>query len=56
MKVYVWGLNDKDQLGGQKGSKVCVRLVRLLFILLELFRYELSIEQFLTVKSLNKAT
>lgn len=21
-KVYVWGLNDKDQLGGMKGSKV----------------------------------
>lgn len=21
-KVYVWGLNDKDQLGGLKGSKV----------------------------------
>lgn len=23
-KVYVWGLNDKDQLGGLKGSKVSV--------------------------------
>ena len=22
VEVYVWGLNDKDQLGGQKGSKV----------------------------------
>lgn len=22
-KVFVWGLNDKDQLGGLKGSKVC---------------------------------
>jgi len=22
--VFVWGLNDKDQLGGPKGSKVCV--------------------------------
>lgn len=22
VQVYVWGLNDKDQLGGQKGSKV----------------------------------
>lgn len=21
-KVYVWGLNDKDQLGGLKGSKI----------------------------------
>ena len=21
-KVLVWGLNDKDQLGGQKGSKI----------------------------------
>lgn len=21
-RVYVWGLNDKDQLGGMKGSKV----------------------------------
>lgn len=21
-KVFVWGLNDKDQLGGMKGSKV----------------------------------
>ena len=21
-KVFVWGLNDKDQLGGPKGSKV----------------------------------
>ena len=21
-KIYVWGLNDKDQLGGMKGSKV----------------------------------
>ena len=21
-KVFVWGLNDKDQLGGQKGSKI----------------------------------
>lgn len=24
MQVYVWGLNDKDQLGGVKGSKVKV--------------------------------
>lgn len=23
-KVFVWGLNDKDQLGGPKGSKVSV--------------------------------
>lgn len=23
-KVYVWGLNDKDQLGGLRGSKVIV--------------------------------
>lgn len=23
-KVFVWGLNDKDQLGGLKGSKVCL--------------------------------
>lgn len=23
-KVFVWGLNDKDQLGGLKGSKVKV--------------------------------
>ena len=22
VKVFVWGLNDKDQLGGLKGSKV----------------------------------
>ncbi len=22
IKVFVWGLNDKDQLGGLKGSKV----------------------------------
>lgn len=22
--VFVWGLNDKDQLGGPKGSKVCI--------------------------------
>jgi E3 ubiquitin-protein ligase HERC2 len=22
-QVFVWGLNDKDQLGGPKGSKVC---------------------------------
>lgn len=21
-RVYVWGLNDKDQLGGLKGSKI----------------------------------
>ena len=21
-QVYVWGLNDKDQLGGLKGSKI----------------------------------
>jgi E3 ubiquitin-protein ligase HERC2 len=21
--VFVWGLNDKDQLGGPRGSKVC---------------------------------
>jgi len=27
--VFVWGLNDKDQLGGPKGSKV--RHVHLLF-------------------------
>lgn len=25
-KVFVWGLNDKDQLGGLKGSKVRPRL------------------------------
>lgn len=24
-KVFVWGLNDKDQLGGLKGSKVNVK-------------------------------
>lgn len=24
-KVFVWGLNDKDQLGGLKGSKVGVK-------------------------------
>lgn len=24
LQVYVWGLNDKDQLGGVKGSKVKV--------------------------------
>ena len=24
--VFVWGLNDKDQLGGPKGSKVCADL------------------------------
>lgn len=23
-KVYVWGLNDKEQLGGPKGSKIKV--------------------------------
>lgn len=23
-KVFVWGLNDKDQLGGLKGSKVLI--------------------------------
>ncbi|MFX5142149.1 RCC1 domain-containing protein, partial [Acinetobacter baumannii] len=23
-KVFVWGLNDKDQLGGLKGSKIKV--------------------------------
>ena len=28
--VFVWGLNDKDQLGGPKGSKVCVTFVGLL--------------------------
>ena len=33
-KVYVWGLNDKDQLGGIKGSKLkapalCKNLSRL---------------------------
>jgi E3 ubiquitin-protein ligase HERC2 len=22
IKVFVWGLNDKDQLGGLKGSKI----------------------------------
>jgi len=26
--VFVWGLNDKDQLGGPKGSKVCHIQVR----------------------------
>lgn len=25
-KVFVWGLNDKDQLGGLKGSKVQMNL------------------------------
>ena len=25
-KVFVWGLNDKDQLGGPKGSKVSKKL------------------------------
>lgn len=24
LQIYVWGLNDKDQLGGVKGSKVKV--------------------------------
>lgn len=24
-KVFVWGLNDKDQLGGLKGSKVWIK-------------------------------
>ena len=24
--VFVWGLNDKDQLGGPKGSKVCANI------------------------------
>jgi len=28
--VLVWGLNDKDQLGGPKGSKVCLCLCLLL--------------------------
>ena len=26
-KVYVWGLNDKDQLGGLKGSKIRVPIL-----------------------------
>lgn len=26
-KVFVWGLNDKDQLGGLKGSKVLFLLM-----------------------------
>jgi E3 ubiquitin-protein ligase HERC2 len=25
--VFVWGLNDKDQLGGPKGSKVCLTVL-----------------------------
>lgn len=25
-KVFVWGLNDKDQLGGLKGSKVQMKM------------------------------
>lgn len=25
-KVFVWGLNDKDQLGGLKGSKVQMKI------------------------------
>lgn len=25
-KVFVWGLNDKDQLGGLKGSKVQLKV------------------------------
>lgn len=25
-KVFVWGLNDKDQLGGLKGSKVQIEM------------------------------
>ena len=28
--VFVWGLNDKDQLGGPKGSKVPIYLILLL--------------------------
>lgn len=28
VKVLVWGLNDKDQLGGLKGSKVKRTLVK----------------------------
>ena len=30
--VFVWGLNDKDQLGGPKGSKVGIILCRLLCV------------------------
>ena len=26
VKVYCWGLNDKGQLAGVKGSKVCISL------------------------------
>ncbi|KAJ8962033.1 hypothetical protein NQ314_005815 [Rhamnusium bicolor] len=34
-KVYVWGLNDKDQLGGMKGSKVKLPILSELLSLLK---------------------
>lgn len=39
VKVFVWGLNDKDQLGGFKGSKVMwsFELVSSISILFSLF-------------------
>lgn len=46
VQVYVWGLNDKDQLGGQKGSKVsfCVDTNEVLHNILRWVPYFLSYE------------
>lgn len=41
VKVFVWGLNDKDQLGGLKGSKVIKNKIKAkpsCFMLLQLFK------------------
>lgn len=32
VKVFCWGLNDKDQLGGMKGSKVSLLLLHSLSV------------------------
>ena len=41
VKVFGWGLNDKDQLGGLKGSKVSLSLRQ--FFVKDLARYRLNI-------------
>lgn len=38
-KVYVWGLNDKDQLGGLRGSKASV-VMKMYFFLICLNLYD----------------
>ena len=32
VQVFCWGLNDKDQLGGLKGSKVSIFFGRFIFV------------------------